>query len=204
MAWNNYLRPLWKQAKAWATTKVTEAVRETLTETPMFEAGRRAVPFVAAYVAASALLLSHALLSGTNISFASYVLMTGAMCIILLALLLLLCAPGVAADIPLMATVAYVPLLAMQCMLAAFATCVHQENRGAFAMASAVTIFLVVHGLVSAAFDMKFSEVCGGGTDQTGKQRNRTKSPADDPSDDVSDDVSDVSDDADGYTSSAL
>lgn len=161
MAWT-YLHPLWAQAKAWATSKVTDAVRETLTETPMFKAGRRAVPIVAAYVAASALLLSHALLSGTHISFASYTLLTAAACIIILAMLLLVCAPSTAVDIPLMATVTYAPLLAMQSMLAAFATCVHQENRAAFAVASSVVLFLVVHVLCKAAFEHKFSQVQGG------------------------------------------
>ena len=161
MAWG-YFRPLWAQAKAWATSRVTEAVRETLTDTPVFKAGRRAVPFLAAYIAASALLLAHALLAGTNISFASLVLLSAAVCVVILALLLLLCAPWVAADIPLMATVAYAPLLAVQCMLAAFATCVHQENRAGFAVASSVALFLIVYVLANAAFDLKFSEVAAG------------------------------------------
>ena len=150
---------MWAHVKAWATTKVTEAVRETLTETPVFKAGRRAIPLLAAYIAASALLLSHALLTGTEISFASYVLLTTAACVGVLAVLLLVCAPSTAADIPLVATVAYVPLLAMQCMLASFATCIHQENRAAFAVASAAAVFLVVHSLVTTAFDIKLNEV---------------------------------------------
>ena len=147
--------------RAWVTNKVTEAVTETLTETPLYAAGKRALPIVAAYVAASAMLLSHALLGGSQMGFMSYVLLTAAACVVLLALLVVACAPDVAAEVPLMATVAFVPLLAMQCVLAAFATCVHRENRGGFAVVSAVLVGWIVHALVVAAFEMKFSQVRG-------------------------------------------
>ena len=72
---------------------------------------------------------------------------------------LLVCVPSLAADIPLMATVTYLPLLALQCVLAAFATCIHQENRVGFALASSALFGVAVHIIVSAAFDMKFRQV---------------------------------------------